>query len=136
MPNQSSDVAKLAEMVKNNVPVEERIFGEGHFLRPNFVQFYRCKNVLLEGFELINSPMWCIHPVLCENVIVRNVKIHSRGSNNDGIDLESCKCVLIENCSFDTGDDSIVVKSGRNEDGRRIATLYEYVLARNNTALS
>lgn len=136
MPNQSNDVLELAEMVKNGVPVEERIFGEDHFLRPSFVQFYGCKNVLLEGFELINSPMWCIHPVLCENVIVRNVKIHSRGPNNDGIDPESCKYVLIENCFFDTGDDSIVIKSGRNEDGRRIAIPCEYVLARNNTVLS
>lgn len=136
MPNQSSDVAKLTEMVRNNVPVQERIFGEGHFLRPNFVQFYRCKNVLLEGFELINSPMWCIHPVLCENVIVRNVKIRSRGPNNDGIDPESCKYVLIENCFFDTGDDSIAVKSGRNEDGRRTAIPCEYILARNNIVLS
>lgn len=133
MPHQGPDVAKLTQMVKNNVAVEERIFGEGHFLRPSFVQFYRCKNVLLEGFELINSPMWCIHPVLCENVIVRNVKISSRGPNNDGIDPESCRYVLIENCFFDTGDDSIVIKSGRNEDGRRINVPCEYVLARNNT---
>lgn len=136
MPHQGPDVAKLTEMVRNNVPVEERIFGEGHFLRPSFVQFYKCKNVLLEGFELVNSPMWCIHPVLCENVIVRNVKISSRGPNNDGIDPESCRYVLIENCFFDTGDDSIVIKSGRNEDGRRINVPCEYVLARNNTILS
>ncbi|MEN3008037.1 glycoside hydrolase family 28 protein [Pseudothermotoga sp.] len=136
MPNQLKDVAKLTEMVKNNVPVEERIFGEGHFLRPNFIQFYNCKNVLLEGFELINSPMWCIHPVLCENVIVRNVKVRSRGPNNDGINPESCRYVLIEKCFFDTGDDSIAVKSGRNEDGRRIAVPCEYVLVRDNVVLS
>uniref|UniRef100_A0A832I9V8 Glycoside hydrolase family 28 protein n=1 Tax=Pseudothermotoga hypogea TaxID=57487 RepID=A0A832I9V8_9THEM len=136
MPQQGPDVARLTEMVKNGVPVEKRIFGEGHFLRPSFIQFYRCKNVLLKDFELINSPMWCIHPVLCENVIVRNVKISSKGPNNDGIDPESCRYVLIENCFFDTGDDSIVIKSGRNEDGRRINVPCEYVLARNNTILS
>ncbi|HBT40341.1 MAG: Exo-poly-alpha-D-galacturonosidase, putative [Thermotoga sp. 50_1627] len=136
MPQQGPDVARLTEMVKNGVPVEKRIFGEGHFLRPSFIQFYQCKNVLLEGFELTNSPMWCIHPVLCENVIVRNVKISSRGPNNDGVDPESCRYVLIENCFFDTGDDSIVIKSGRNEDGRRINVPCEYVLARNNTILS
>ena len=89
----------------------ERVFGDGHYLRPNFVQPYRCKNVLIEGVTIINSPMWEIHPVLCENVTVRGVTVDSHGPNNDGCDPESCRDVLIENCTFDTGDDCIAIKS-------------------------
>src|SRR4051794_6382642 len=73
------------------VPVEERVYGEGHFLRPNFIQPYRCKNVLIEGVTIINSPMWEIHPVLCTNVTVRGVTVRSLGTNNDGCDPESCR---------------------------------------------
>ncbi|RYY48126.1 MAG: glycoside hydrolase family 28 protein [Chitinophagaceae bacterium] len=98
-----------------------RIFGEGHFLRPNFIQTYNCKNVLISGVKLLNSPMWNINPVLCEQVIIEDVTIIGHGPNNDGIDPESCRNVLIRNCYFDTGDDCIAIKSGRDEDGRRIA---------------
>jgi len=97
-----------------------RIFGPGYFLRPNFVQPYHCKNVLISGIKMVNSPMWNINPVLCENVTVTGVKVITHGPNNDGCDPESCKNVLISNCYFDTGDDCIAIKSGRDEDGRRI----------------
>jgi polygalacturonase len=80
---------------------------------------------------ILNSPMWEIHPVLSENVTVRNVKIVSHGPNNDGCDPESCRDVLIEGCSFDTGDDCIALKSGRNADGRRLAVPVENVIVRN-----
>lgn len=98
-----------------------RIFGDGSFLRPNFIQPYNCKNILISGVTIINSPMWNVNPVLCENITVENVKIISHGPNTDGIDPESCKNVLIRSCYFDTGDDCIAIKSGRDEDGRRIA---------------
>jgi polygalacturonase len=114
------DRKRLVEMGNNHVPVKERIFGPGHTLRPNFVQPYRCQNVLLEDFTMINSPMWELNPVLCKNVTVRNVKIDSHGPNNDGCDPECCEDVLITNCVFSTGDDCIAIKSGRNEDGRRV----------------
>jgi len=94
--------------------------GEGSYLRPQFIQPYKCKNVLIDGVTIKNSPMWEIHPVLCENVIVQNVTVISHGPNNDGCDPESCKDVLIRNCFFDTGDDCIAIKSGRNADGRRL----------------
>lgn len=68
-----TDKTALLQMVKNNVPVEQRVFGQGHLLRPQFIQPYRSKNVLIEGVTVTNSPMWIIHPVLCENVIIRNV---------------------------------------------------------------
>jgi polygalacturonase len=114
----------------NGTPVSERVFGEGSFLRPNFVQPYRCRNVLIEGVTIRNSPMWEIHPVLSTNVIVRGVTIDSHGPNNDGCNPESCRDVLIEQCYFDTGDDCIALKSGRNNDGRRVGAPVENVVIR------
>ncbi|MBI5471782.1 MAG: glycoside hydrolase family 28 protein [Ignavibacteriae bacterium] len=122
MPKQKPGRDKLLEMGEKNVPVNDRVFGEGYYLRPNFIQPYRSKNILIEGVKILNSPMWEIHPVLCENVTVRNVHIDTHGPNNDGVDPESCKDVLIENCYFNTGDDCIAIKSGRNNDGRRLNT--------------
>src|SRR5215813_6245243 len=121
---------KLMDLGAKGTPVSERIFGEGSNLRPNFIQPYRCKNVLIEGITIHNSPMWEIHPVLSTNVTVRGVNISSHGPNNDGCDPESCRDVLIERCTFDTGDDCIALKSGRNEDGRRIAVPVENVVIR------
>jgi polygalacturonase len=124
---------RLLDMGARGVPVAERVFGEGHYLRPNFVQPYRSRNVLIDGVTIVNSPMWELHPVLCENVTIRNVTIRSHGPNNDGCDPESCRDVLIEGCTFDTGDDCIALKSGRNNDGRRLNTPIENVVIRNCT---
>ena len=112
--------ARLVKMVADGTPVDQRRFGEGDNLRPSFIQFNRCRNVMVEGVHIRRSPMWEINPVLCTNVIVRGVDIVSHGANNDGCDPESCRDVLIEKCLFDTGDDCIAIKSGRNNDGRRI----------------
>jgi unsaturated rhamnogalacturonyl hydrolase len=125
-----SDAFLLAEYGERDVPIEQRIFGEGHFLRPNFFEPHNCRNVLLEGVTFLRSPMWEINPVLCVNVIVRGVTIHSHGPNNDGCDPESCRDVLIENCVFDTGDDCIAIKSGRNNDGRRTGVPCENIIIR------
>lgn len=131
VPLQRAARDKLIEMGEANVPVAQRVFGDGHYLRPNFIQTYRCKNVLIEGVTVVRSPMWEVHPVLSENVTVRGLTIRSHGSNNDGCDPESCRNVLIENCLFDTGDDCIAIKSGRNGDGRRVAVPTENVIIRN-----
>ena len=131
--SQKPDRDKLYDMMTRNVPLAERVFGEGHYLRPQFVQPYKCKNVLIEGVTIVDSPMWELHPVLCENVTIRRVHIASHGPNNDGCDPESCKDVLIEDCFFDTGDDCIAIKSGRNNDGRRLATPTENVIVRGCT---
>ena len=122
MPNQTDKGNRdaLFDMADKGVPVEQRKFGKGFYLRPQFVQPYRCENVLIEGVTIINSPMWELNPVLCNNVIIRNVTVTSDGPNNDGCDPESCKNVLIKDCYFNTGDDCIAIKSGRNADGRRI----------------
>lgn len=123
--------ARLYEFMNRNAPVEERIFGDGHWLRPQFIQPYKCKNVLIEGVRIIDSPMWEVHPVMCENVTVRNIHVETHGPNNDGCNPESCKDVLIDNCHFDTGDDCIAIKSGRNNDGRRLNVPSENIIIRN-----
>jgi polygalacturonase len=130
MPNQREARTRLFQLAERGVPVSERKFGEGSWLRPQFIQPYRCRNVLIEGVRIVNSPMWEVHPVLCRNVVVRGVSVVTHGPNNDGCDPESCTDVLIENCLFDTGDDCIAIKSGRNADGRRLAAPTENVVVR------
>ncbi|MFT3780776.1 MAG: glycoside hydrolase family 88 protein [Nibricoccus sp.] len=124
---------KLNEMGEKYVPVAERVFGEGSYLRPSFIQPYRCKNILIEDVHIIRSPMWEITPALSTNITVRGVNISSHGSNNDGCDPESCRDVLIEDTTFDTGDDCIAIKSGRNNDGRRLLMPSENIIIRNCT---
>jgi len=128
-----ADVRALNEMGEKGVPVEQRVFGSGHFLRPNFIVPYRSRNVLIEGVTILGSPMWEVNPVLCTNVIVRGLKINSHGPNNDGCDPDSSRDVLIENCLFDVGDDCIAIKSGRNEDGRRVGVPVENLVVRGCT---
>ena len=125
--------ARLIEMADRGDPVEKRVFGDGWYLRPNFVQPYRSNNILIEDVTIINSPMWELNPVLCRNVTIRNVNINSHGPNNDGCDPESCIDVLIDGCTFDTGDDCIAIKSGRNADGRRLHAPCENVVVQNCT---
>ncbi|HEV3215256.1 MAG TPA: glycoside hydrolase family 28 protein [Vicinamibacterales bacterium] len=120
--NQKGDSDALRQMGEKDVPPRGRIFGSGHYLRPMFIEPYGCRNVLIEGVTLLNSPMWHLHPVLCTNVTVTGLHINSSGPNTDGCNPESCTDVLIRNCDFNTGDDCIAIKSGRNADGRRLAT--------------
>lgn len=126
-------IRKLLDYGERGVAVKDRVFGQGQYLRPNFIQPYRSRNVLIEGVRIINSPMWEIHPVLSSNVTVRGVHINSHGPNNDGCDPESSRDVLIEDCIFDTGDDCIAIKSGRDNDGRRVNVASENLVIRNCT---
>ena len=105
------------------------------FLRPNLLVFSNCKKVLLEGVTFQNSPAWCLHPLMCEDLTVRNVYVKNPwyAQNGDGIDVESCKNVLIENSTFDVGDDGICIKSGRDEAGRKRGMPTENLIARNCT---
>ena len=129
----SADVRSLREMANRGVPVRERVFGQGHYLRPPFIQPYRSRNILIEGVTIINSPFWEVHPVLSSNVTVRGLNIKTHGPNNDGCNPESSRDVLVEDCTFDTGDDCIAIKSGRDDDGRRVGVPSENIIIRNCT---
>ena len=117
---EAPDRDRLREMGDKLVPVQERVFGKGTVLRPSCIQPLGCSRVLIEGVTIKDSPFWTIHPVLCDNVIVRGVTIDSHFPNNDGCDPEGTSNVLIERCTFRTGDDAIAIKSGRDTDGRSI----------------
>jgi polygalacturonase len=116
----TADRNMLHNMAERGVAPNERVFGPGHYLRPLFIQPFRCKNILIEGVTLLNSPMWQVTPALSSNVTVRGLTIQATGPNTDGCDPDSCTDVLIKNCTFSTGDDCIAIKSGRNADGRRL----------------
>jgi polygalacturonase len=130
-PNYNASRQRLLDAAERGVPVAQRVFGDGDYLRPSFIEPYRCRNVLIEGVTIVNSPMWEVHPVLSQNVTVRGLTINSHGPNNDGCNPESCRDVLIDRCVFDTGDDCIAIKSGRNADGRRINVPSENIIVRN-----
>ena len=126
------DQLALRHMGIDGVPVAQRQMGEGHFLRPALVQIFGGKRVLLEDYTIRNSPFWVNHLNYADQAIVRGLHVDSRMANNDGIDVESSRYVLVENNVFRTGDDLVVVKSGRDRDGREIGRPSEYVVVRNN----
>ncbi|MFI9556533.1 glycosyl hydrolase family 28 protein [Nonomuraea endophytica] len=126
------DWQRLQAMAVDGVPIDQRQFGDGHYLKPNMIQLYGCANILIEDLDIRNPAMWAVHPVLSRNVTVRRIKIYSRGAMVDGVDPESSADVLIENCSFDTGDDGTVIKSGRDIDGRRVGVPSENIVIRGN----
>jgi polygalacturonase len=126
--NQRPARAALMADAENGVPVSERIYARDAYLRPPLLQPFACRHVLIEDVTIRNSPFWLINPVLCQDVIVRGVTCESLGPNSDGCNPESSRNVLIENCRFNTGDDCIAIKSGRNADGRRLATPSENIV--------
>ena len=131
---QKKNRPRLMEYNRSQVPLEERNFGLGYNLRPNFIQTYKSEKITIQGVTLKNSPMWFIHTVLSENIIINDVKIYApyESPNTDALDFESSKNIVVKNCFIDVGDDCITMKSGRNQDGRRINTPTENVIARNN----
>lgn len=131
VPTQDDARAKLQEDMEKAVPVAKRLYADGSYLRPVFIQPYQCTNVLIEGITITNAPFWLLNPVRCDNVTVDAVTFASLGPNSDGCDPESCKNVVIKNCLFDTGDDCIAIKSGRNADGRRLNIPSENILISN-----
>lgn len=121
---------QLQRMAEDGIDPAERRFGAADCLRPQLVNFRCCEGVLVEGVTMLRSPFWVVHPLLCRNVTVRGVRIINDGPNGDGCDPESCDGVLIEDCYFDTGDDCIAIKSGRNNDGRRRACMSQNIIVR------
>lgn len=135
IPSQSDPLnrPRLVDMAEEGIPVEKRVFGEGHYIRPNFVEFFECTDALLKDVTIINAPFWVIHPIKSTNVTVDGVTVRSHGPNNDGCDPEYSKNVIIKNCTFDTGDDCIAIKAGRDADGRRVAIKSENIVVQNCT---
>ena len=124
----------LFAMGKNGTPVSERVFGTPDAgLRPTFIEFVNCRNVLIDGVTLTNGPMWTMHPLYTSDMIVRHVTVHTApGRSTDGIDIDSSRNVLVEDSSFTTGDDAIVIKSGRDQDGWRVGKPSENIVIRRN----
>jgi polygalacturonase len=110
------DARYLPALSEARVPVARRVFGIGHYLRPCMVEFIACRDVLMEGYQVVDTPFWQHHPVASRNVHIRKVRMESMGPNSDGFDPESCDTVLVDGCLFNTGDDCIAIKSGKNLD--------------------
>lgn len=123
--------ARLLKLSEDGVDMNQRRFGAEDGLRPQLINLNQCENILIENVTLLRSPFWVIHPLLSKNITVRGVHINNDGPNGDGCDPESCDGVLIENCFFNTGDDCIAIKSGRNNDGRVWGKPSENIIVRN-----
>ena len=121
----------LVDMAEKGVPVAERVFGEGRYLRPNFIEFFECNTVLVKDITVINAPFWILHPIKTNNMIIDGVTVNSHGPNNDGCDPEYSQNIIIRNCTFNTGDDCIAIKAGRDADGRRVGLPSKNIIVQN-----
>jgi polygalacturonase len=128
------DGQNISEM---NVPTQltkpEDFIKIKDFLRPVMVSLVNCKRILIDGPVFQNSPAWCLHPLMCEDLTIRNVTVKNPwySQNGDGLDIESCKNTLVYNSNFDVGDDAICVKSGKDKDGRKRASPTENLVIKN-----
>lgn len=127
------DQHTLWDMGTAQVPVEERVFGKGHLLRPAMVELVACSRILLEDVEIVDGTFWSWHLIACNNATARRIKVNSHNPNNDGFDPESSTDILVEDCYFNTGDDGIAIKSGRDQDAWRIGQPTENVYIRRCT---
>ena len=141
-----TDWSKIGETKWIDIP-DDAIIGPSHTstsnytprynqisrLRSSFIQPYLCENVLIEGITVNRSPMWQVHPMLSENVLIRGLRINSGAANNDGVNPDSCKNVVLEGIDIVTGDDCIAIKSGKNEDGQRRNRYSENLIIRDVT---
>ncbi len=128
---QKEGQALSRKMNHEEIPIELRRFGNGFWLRPQLIQFYNCKNITLSDVFITNSPFWCIHLLKSENVICRSLRYDAKLVNNDGIDPECSRNILIENIEFNNGDDNIAIKSGRDNDGWASTMPSENIIIRN-----
>ncbi|WP_207425150.1 glycoside hydrolase family 28 protein [Pedobacter sp. SYSU D00535] len=129
--NQKADQLLSRKMNHENTPIKDRKFGKGHYLRPQLIQFFECKNILMEGVTIKNSPFWCVHFLKSENITARKMKFEAFNKNNDGFDPEYSKNILIEDINFNNGDDNVAIKAGRDHEGRRTAISSENIIIRN-----
>ena len=117
-PLEKKDQLLSREMNHKNTPIKERIFGEGHYLRPQLIQFINSKNILIENVQIEDSPFWCVHLLKSKSITLRGLKYNAHNNNNDGIDPEYSSDILIENILFDNADDNVAIKAGRDDEGR------------------
>ncbi|MFN4894666.1 MAG: glycoside hydrolase family 28 protein [Pseudomonadota bacterium] len=121
---------RLRFMGATGVPLHQRVFAEGSFLRPSFIQFFECKRVAIEGISIGSIPFWGVHLLYSTYCTVSSIKVQSAKVNNDGVDVDSSTNVLIDGCYFETGDDCIAIKSGRDLDGRAVGRPSENIVIR------
>lgn len=95
---------------------------------PALIEFSECEDILLDGFTTLYQQLWSIHPVLCKKIVARNLTIRTVSFNGDGLDVDSCSDVLIEHCNVDTGDDAVVLKSGRGASAAELGRPTENVV--------
>lgn len=119
------------DMNHNGVSIDMRRFGEGDYLRPHLIQLYRCEGVTIEDVFITNAPFWCIHLLESENIICRAIRYDAKLVNNDGIDPECSRNLLIEDIHFNNGDDNVAIKSGRDNDGWTHGRPSENIIIRN-----
>ena len=125
---------KLYNLASYNKPMKERqMANDTARFRPQFIQFNRCENILMDGVSITNSPFWTIHPFLSKDIVLRNLKVYAHGHNNDGVDPEMSQNVLIENCVFDQGDDAIAIKSACGKNAWLLNTPSKNIVIRNCT---
>lgn len=123
---------QLYAMCSTQIPVQDRhMEREGVQMRPHLIQFNRCTNVQLDGFKIRESPFWTIHLWMCKDVWAHDLDVYAHGHNNDGIDIEMTQHIVVENCEFDQGDDAVVLKAGRNQDGWALNMPTQDVVVRN-----
>lgn len=135
-PEHMNALKELYHMAAQGVPVKQRQMAVGeNNLRPHFIQFNRCENVLIEDIKIRNSPFWTVHLFLCNEAVVRRIDVYAHGHNNDGIDPEMTQNLLVEDCIFDQGDDAIAIKAGRNQDAWRLDTPSKNIVVRNCTII-
>ena len=131
--------SSLEGQKRSTMNVPDKLAGKNNyeeikdFLRPVMVSLLKCKSILFDGPVFQNSPAWCIHPLMCENLIIRNVTVKNPwfSQNGDGLDIESCKNCLIYDSNFDVGDDAICLKSGKDKEGRKRGMPTENLIIRN-----
>lgn len=129
--DQRPSLLRSRQMNHDEVPVEDRNFGEGYLLRPQLIQFFDCKNITVEDVFLTNAPFWCLHLLRSENIICRGIRYDAKLVNNDGIDPEYSRNILIEKIHFNNGDDNVAIKCGRDNDGWATGIPSENIIIRN-----
>jgi polygalacturonase len=133
MASPNPDSTNLRTQNVNKVPITQRQYGPGHYLRPSLIEFMRVTNILFQDFTAAHSPFWTIHPVMCSNITAKNIHSVASEPNTDGFDPESCVNVLLDGATIQVGDDPIAIKAGRDVDGRTYYTTTENVVIQNCT---